>query len=61
MPAMEAATLKYYNLLRKLEEAFPNRLPSLHDYDPQKVLVSIGHQEVIRLIQRLSEEDDGGN
>jgi hypothetical protein len=50
--------VKYFELLKALTEAFPDRLPSLRDYDEQKTLVAIGNQEVIRFIKRLSEEKD---
>jgi hypothetical protein len=50
--------VRYYELLKKLEEAFPDKLPSLRDYDPSKLLVSIGNQEVIRFVRRLSDEKE---
>ena len=50
--------VRYYELLKKLEEAFPDKLPSLRDYDLSKLLVSIGNQEVIRFVRRLSDEKE---
>lgn len=44
-------------LLDKLEEIYPNRLPSLRDYDEKALLVNIGHQEVISVIRRLIGKD----
>ena len=46
-----------YELLKKLEEAFPDKLPRLHEYDPTSVLVNIGKQEVIRFIRVLLDNE----
>ena len=46
-----------YEALRKLEEVYPDRLPSLRQYDEKATLVAIGNQEVIRFIRKLLEED----
>lgn len=54
-PVLEVP-VRYYELIKVLEESFPDRLPSLRDYDHDKTLVAIGNQEVIRFIKRLSEE-----
>lgn len=43
-------------LLDRLEEAFPDSLPSFKDYSPERVLKMIGNQEVLRVIRRLMEE-----
>jgi hypothetical protein len=47
-----------YEILRTLEEHYPDRLPHQRDYTEQKVLVSIGHQEIIRFIRRLLTEEE---
>ena len=46
-----------YEVLTKLEEVYPDRLPSLRQYDEKATLVAIGNQEVIRFIRKLLEED----
>jgi hypothetical protein len=43
-------------LLERLEEAFPDSLPSFKDYSPERVLKMIGNQEVLKVIRRLMEE-----
>ena len=47
-----------YEVLRKLEEVYPDRLPSLRHYDERATLVAIGHQEVIRFIRKQLEDDN---
>ena len=49
--------MNIYTLLKKLEEVFPDGLPSFGDYDPNVILKNIGNQEVIRFIRRLLEEE----
>lgn len=46
-----------YSLLKKLEEVFPDSLPSFRDYTPEMILKNIGNQEVIRFIRRLLEDE----
>ncbi len=43
-------------LLERLEQVFPNKLPSFRDYSPERVLKDIGNQEVITVIKRIMEE-----
>jgi len=45
------------SLLKKLEEVFPDSLPSFRDYSPELILKNIGNQEVIRFIRRLLEDE----
>ena len=46
-----------HELLRRLEEAFPDKLPRLPDYSPELVLASIGRQEVIRFVRVLLDNE----
>ena len=57
MPVREAAVKSTYEILKKLEEVYPDRLPSLRQYDEKATLVAIGQQEVIRFIRKLLTEE----
>lgn len=47
----------YKQLLDKLKEVFPDKLPLARDYSPEKMMMLIGQQEVIRFLERYITED----
>lgn len=49
-------SLSSRELLLRLEDAFPDRLPSFKNYSPERVLKDIGNQEVLMLMRRLLDE-----
>lgn len=53
---VHVSSLSPRQLLERLEQVFPNRLPRYCDYDPSAVLVDIGRQEAIALLRRFMEE-----
>lgn len=56
-PVLEVPVISSPELLKRLEEAFPDKLPRLSDYSPESVLANIGKQEVIRFVRVLLDNE----
>lgn len=52
------SVIKTESLMRRLEQDFPNRLPTKRDVSMEEIQFAMGEQKVINYLRKLFEEQD---